>query len=256
MVGMHLLQWMHSEAREVPALIFATRSGSRSSALAMATNEKPSESAACTVDELVDPAQQDEGHVERVAELPGVGKEEGLFEGVVRHESTAHDPEPEAQGPGQGGGELLAGGLAPEQVHGVGQGAAAGEGERVESSVGLEQPGHLDALFEPQPPRYPVGHVELGRHRHGVVDGVSDGADHLAGEAGSVLDASAPLVASVIELRAQERAQEVVVAEVDLDAVEPGVDDLARGASVVGGDPGDVGFGDLAAHGPEGADVS
>ena len=112
----------------VPALIFVTRSGSRSSALAMATNEKPSDSARSTVDELVDAAQQDEGHVERGAELPGVGKEERLLEGVVRHESVAHDPEPEAQRPGQGGGELLTGSLAPEQVHRVGQRAAAGEG--------------------------------------------------------------------------------------------------------------------------------
>ena len=130
-----------------------------------------------------------------------------------------------------------------------------GERDGVEGAVGLEQPGHLDAVLEPQAPRHAVGHVELGRHRGPLAYGVAHGADDLAGEAGPVLDAASPLVAAPVELRAQERAQQVVVAQVDLDAVEAGVDHGLRRAPVVGGDAGDLGLGDLAAHGAEGADV-
>ncbi len=66
-------------------------------------------------------------------------------------------------------------------------------------------------------------------------------AQHRAGETGAVLDAAAELVVAPVELRAQERAQQVVVPEVDLDAVEAGLHGQPRGAPVVHGHPLDVG---------------
>ena len=49
-----------------------------------------------------------------------------------------------------------------------------------------------------------------------------------AGEAGPVLHRAAELVVALVELGAEERAQEVVVPDVHLDAVEAGLDRDAR----------------------------
>src|SRR5690606_4666195 len=135
-------------------------------------------------------------------------------------------PPEEAQAPAGepalGGGELPQGDLAPEQVHAVGVGAAAGELESVEVPVGLQQPGELEALVEPQPAVDAVGHVELRPHGQAVADRPPHRLDDPAGEAGPVLEAAAVLVAPAVEVRAHERAEQVAVAEVQLDAVEAG----------------------------------
>ena len=110
--------------------------------------------------------------------------------------------------------------LATEQVHRVLQRAAAGELERVERAVGLEQPGDLEALVEPQPARHAVGHVELRDDRHLGRRRLRDRAHDLAGEAGSVLQLPPNLSPRLLRLGLRERAEQVVVTEVDLDAVE------------------------------------
>ncbi len=88
--------------------------------------------------------------------------------------------------------------------------------------VVLEHPGDLDALVQPQAARHAVGHVELGGDRRAAPHRLADRRHHLAGEAGAVLQRAAPPVGAPVELGAEEGAQEVVVAEVDLEAVEPG----------------------------------
>ena len=114
--------------------------------------------------------------------------------------------------------------LAAEEVHRVGQRAPAGELERVERAVRLEHAGEGDALVEPEPAGHPVGHVELRGHRHRPPGGLAHRRHHLAGEARPVLEAPTPAVGAPVQPRAQERAEQVVVPEVDLDAVEPRVD--------------------------------
>ena len=113
--------------------------------------------------QAVDAAQQDERHVERLAELTGVREEERLFEGVRRHKAAPDQLEPGPHGRRQGGAELLQWRLTAEEVHGVGQRTAAGQLQRIEVTVGFEHPAHLHALVQPQATRHTVGHVELGR---------------------------------------------------------------------------------------------
>jgi hypothetical protein len=94
----------------------------------------------------------------------------------------------------------------------------------VERAVLFEQLGELQALLEPQAALDAVGHVELRQHRHLAVSDSAHRVDDPSGERGAVLDASAELVAAPVEVGAEERAQQVVVAEVDLERVEPGFD--------------------------------
>ena len=53
-------------------------------------------------------------------------------------------------GGGRRGAELARGRVAPEEVHRVGERAAAGELDRIERAVGLEERGDLDAVVEPE----------------------------------------------------------------------------------------------------------
>ena len=171
--------------------------------------------------ELVDAAEEDERHVQRGAELAREGQEEGFFERDVREDPPAGDAEAEADELGLGGDELAHRHVTAEVVHAVEQRATAGELERVEVTVRLEQPGDRQALVEPQPAGDAVSHVELGDDRHARRCRPPDGFDHPAREPRPVLDAAAVVVAALVEIRAEERAQQVVVTQVDLDAVEP-----------------------------------
>ena len=99
----------------------------------------------------------------------------------------------------------------------------------------------LHALVEPQAAVDAVGHVELGRDRRVRADRVAHGAQDGAGEAGPVLDRAAELVVAPVELGAQERAEEVVVPDVHLDAVEARLHGARGGAPVVLGDALDAG---------------
>ena len=65
-----------------------------------------------------------------------------------------------------------------------------------------------------------------------------------ARETGAVLDRAAVAVAPLVQPRAEERAQQVVVAHVDLDRVEAALDEALGPRGVVGGDAGDVVVGD------------
>ena len=72
------------------------------------------------------------------------------------------------------------------------------------------------------------------------------------GEAGPVLHRSAELVVAPVELGAEEGAQEIVVPDVHLDAVEAGLDRDPGGAPVVLGDALDAGGVDGARRSPSG----
>ena len=144
---------------------------------------------------------------------------------------------------GEGGCELLAGGVAPEQVHGVGEGAAAGELEGVEGAVVLQHPGEFEALVVFEAAGDAVVHVDLGGDGQLVAHRRSHCLNGLAGEPGPVVEGAAPGVGALVEVGAQERAEQVVVAEVDLDGVEATVRSEASGPGVVVGDAGDVGIG-------------
>ena len=204
---MHLLQWMHSDVVEVPACMRLGRSGSRSRARAMATKANPSASAISIVASSVMPPSRISGRGQRALELAGVGEEERLLVGVGTQEAVADEAEAEPHRCGQRGAELLQRRVAAEEVHRVGQRAAPGELQRIERAVGLEEPGDLDALVEPQAAVDAVGHVELGRHRHVRAGGVAHRAQDGAGEAGAVLHRAAELVVAAVELGAQEGAQ-------------------------------------------------
>ena len=106
MVGMHWLQWMQSESVAAPDRMRLSRSGSRSSARAMATNGEALVDGRLHGVEAVDAAEQDERQVERLAELAGVGQEVGLLERVLAHEPLADQLEAGAHQRRQGGGHL------------------------------------------------------------------------------------------------------------------------------------------------------
>ena len=190
----------------------------------MATKAKPSDSADSMVARSVIPPRRTRGVESAAQELPGVGEEEGLLVGIAAQKALPDDPEAETDRRGQGGGELLQGRFAAEEVHGIGQRAAPGELERIERAVLLEERGHLQAVLEPQATVDAVGHVELGRDRGARTDLVAHGAQDGTGEAGPVLHRAAELVVALVELGAEERAQQIVVPDVHLDAVEAGLD--------------------------------
>ncbi len=222
----------------------------------MATKANPSASAVSIVASSVMPPSRIRGVESARWNWRGVGEEERLLVGVGTQEAVTDEAEAQPHRCGQGGAELLQRRVAPEEVHRVGQRAAPGELQRIERAVGLEEPGDLDALVEPQAAVDAVGHVELGRHRHVRAGGVAHRAQDGAGEAGAVLDRTAELVVAAVELGAQERAQEVVVPDVHLDAVEAGLHRQRRGAPVVLGDAldaGDVDGTQARAHGREAA---
>ena len=88
-----------------------------------------------------------------------------------------------------------------------------------------------------------------------VTDRVAHGPHDLTREPRPVLEAAAPLVGAPVELRRQERAQQVAVTEVDLDRVEARVAQHARAGAVLVGDRRDVVRGDgLRAPHPERAE--
>lgn len=207
----------------------------------MATKGKPSARACSAVSHAADPAEEHQRQVHGGAELAGaveevrllvrVGADEVLADGLdaLLDQRVAH-----------GGGELAYRGVAAEEVHRVEQGAARGEFEGVDATVLLEPPGHLQALVQPKAAGDAVVHVELGEDRDPVTDGLADGAGGVPGHPGAVGERAAVLVLALVELRAEEGAGEVVVAEVDLDGVEAGLDGEPGGLGVAAGDAGDV----------------
>ncbi len=206
----------------------------------MATNAKPSLSAPSTVGRRLMPPSRMSGRSRASLNCRGVGQEEGLFERVVLEEPGARHLEPEPEGRGKGGREFGARRLATEEVHRVGERAPPGELERVEMAVLLEHPGDSDALVEPEPAGHPVGHVELRGDRDPAPCRLAHRRHDLAGEARPSLERPAPAVGAPVEPGTQERAQQVVVPEMDFDAVEARLDGGRRGRPVVPVDPGDV----------------
>lgn len=103
----------------------------------------------------------------------------------------------------------------------------------MDGAVGLDELGHGQGLVEPQTLGHAVGHVELRDDGHPLPHRRADGLEHATREGGTALDAAAVLVGALVEIRAHEGAEQVVVPEVDLDGVESGLDGEARGACVV-----------------------
>ena len=163
---------------------------------------------------------------------------------------------PSRRGLGQGGGELRPGGVPPEEVHRVGQRAPARQFQRVEVTVGLEHDRHIDAVGHVEAAGHAVGHVELGGHGHAVARPLTDRGHHLAREPGPVLERPTPPVVPAVEPGTQEGAQQVVVAQVDLEAVEAGFHGRGRRAPVVVGDAGDVGVRGRPRQGTRGAEAA
>src|SRR5205085_1846703 len=120
------------------------------------------------------------------------------------------------------------------------EGATAGELKRVERAVLLQQACRGNRFLEPETTLDSIGHVELGDHRRPVANRLTHARRDLASEARSILDAAAEAVGPPVQLRAQERAHEIAVTEMQLDAVEPGADREARGVREIGGDARDV----------------
>jgi hypothetical protein len=108
----------------------------------------------------------------------------------------------------------------------------------------LGQPARdAQALVEPQPAAHAVGHVELRQHRDRRADRRADRGNDLTSEAGTVFERPAVLVTTAIQARRKERAEQIVVAEVNLDGVEAGTRKALRAAGVRLGDLRDVAAG-------------
>ncbi|MEI2652626.1 MAG: hypothetical protein V9G12_10815 [Microthrixaceae bacterium] len=118
-------------------------------------------------------------------------------------------------------------------VHRVGAGSFgdAGDGDRILDG--------LTALLVHLPG------VEAQPDRHGVADLGTHRGQHLDEEPGPAGDVAAPRIVTVVGGGGEERVDEVAVARVDLDRVEPGVTEADgrgrvpcddRGQVVVGGD--------------------
>ena len=226
----------------MPACMRLGRSGSRSRARAMATKAKPSASAISTVASSVMPPRRMRGVDSARSELAGVGEEEGLLVGVRPQEAVADEAEAEPDGPGSVAPNSCSGASPRKRYIGL-----ASELPPVSSNASSAPSASKSAATatlssSQRPPSTPSAMLSLavtatsgpGRVAHGAQDG--------AGEAGAVLHRSAELVVAPVELGAQERAQQVVVADVDLDAVEAGLRRPASAArAVVLGDALDAG---------------
>ncbi len=104
---------------------------------------------------------------------------------------------------------------------------APGDGLIESDGIGI-----LDAL------RIDVGRKSDADPVH--ADFVADGGQHLGHEAQSAVDRSAVGIGAEVGAVAQELVDQIAVRAVDLDAVEPGDDGVARGPGVIGDDPPDV----------------
>ena len=112
-----------------------------------------------------------------------------------------------------------------------------------EGAVGLQHLGEFEALFVLEAAGDAVVHVDLGGDGQLVARCGLHRLNGLSGEPGPVVEGAAPGVGALVEIGAQEGAEQVVVAEVDLDGVEAAVGGQAGGPGVVVGDAGDVDVG-------------
>ena len=227
MVAMHLLQCVHSRAHRVPgasSLMRLIRSGSASSGTAHRDEVEALGHREVHGLAIGDAAQQDQRHRQCGAELLGLIQEIGLAVGILAQELLAAHPDAPAQRRLEGVRELLDGSVPAEQVQRVEQGTACRELEGVEAAVGFEPRRRLQRFLDGDAAAHPVGHVELGRHGDAIADGLADGPHQAAGHLGTVLQGAAELVGATVDQRAEERAGQIVVTEVDLDGVEAGFD--------------------------------
>ena len=104
--------------------------------------------------------------------------------------------------------------------------------------------GELDAVWSPV-----LAGVEPAPHRNLASRPLDRRAQHLAEQAGAVLDGPAVGVVAMVPRPRQEARQQVAVGPVDLDPVEPGVAGSPGGFGELVGDRGDVVAGHLLQHG-------
>ena len=212
----------------------------------MATKANPSPKADAMVACWLMPPSRMMG-VDGSPELAGVREEVGLLVGVAAQEAPADDLEAEPDCWGQGGGELLQGCFAAEEVHGIGQRAAPGELERIQAPSCSKREATSRLSSSHKPPSTPSAMLSLAVT---AVSGPTSSRTVRRTARGTrpVLDGPAELVIALVEFRAEEHAQQVVVSDVHLDAVEARLDREAGGAAVVVGDALDAGASTRAAR--------
>ena len=118
--------------------------------------------------------------------------------------------------------------VAAHQVHRRLGGVAAGQLQRIEVAVAFEEARDGEAVVEREPALEAVVHVELGPDRDRAAGGGADRVHDLAREAGAVLDRAPEAVTAAVVVGREELAEQVAVADVHLEPVEPGVDGEAR----------------------------
>ena len=208
---MHLLRWMHSEARGLPPPPCAPPGRARAARRRpWPQKSKPSaSSAASIVSSRVIPPSRMSGEVEqRLAEADrACGKEEGLLERVGAQEAAADRLDPAAPAAGSVAPNSRRSNVAPE-------GGTSG----LASELPRSAPAPSSAPSTPRTTRastavldlqtlgHAVDHVEFGRHRHRGSRSFADRQQHLAGEAGPVLDTAATkAVIAPVELQDSRR---------------------------------------------------
>ncbi len=211
----------------------------------MATKENPSARAASTVSSRLIPPSRIRGRESGVEELAGVGKEVRLLEGILDWRNR----EPTTRNPARRG----AGSVAANSARGASpRKRNIGLDSELPPVSSMASSAPSDSSIRPNsrlsssqnPPSTPSAMLSLA-----VTAARSPTASRTAlttctREAGPVDQRAAPAVGAAVELGTQEGAEEIVVAEMDLDAVEPGLDGQGGAEPVVLGDPGDVLLGD------------
>jgi len=107
-------------------------------------------------------------------------------------------------------------------------------------AVGFQPLRDLDAFVQPEAARHAVVHVQFGGDRELAADRVPHGPADVAGQARPAGEAPAVVVRAPVEPGTQERADQVVVPEVDLHRVEAGFPGNQRGLGVSLDDPAQV----------------
>ncbi len=190
------------------------------------------------VSRLVMPPSRISGSVSSARNCFGVAQQVGLAVGVFAQELLAGHPHAPAQRRFEGGGELLERGVAAEQVHRVEQRAARGQFEGVQAAVVLQPLRGLQRLLDADAAAHAVGHVELGGHRDRGAPACSTSRRTASTMPRATLArfSSDPPNSSSRRLISGLRNElaRVVVAEMDLDGVEAGVDGEPGGGGVRG----------------------
>ena len=194
-----------------------------------------------------EPAHIDEWHLDFFAELQGVVQEIGFPEGHGGYHPFAHQADAVFQPPaGHVVGHGAYGHLAAHDVHRCFADEAAAEHQCMGAAL-LQAMGHLQGLVQLHAAAEAVAHVHLDDDGHVGAGGLHDLLHHHVHEAHAVLQRAAEEVVPVVGGGGEELADEVAVAGVYLDGIEPGFAGQSDGAAVGAGHVGQL-VGAEAAH--------